>query len=149
MPYGGHVTVSQLVGEHLATTDGISAAGRLGATPIRHSCALHHPSPQSNPSLIPAASCEIAVRTCPTALQSCLRVLPSLSKLLAMAFGIGRGMTAPLMVINFILYFISACLAGSLLNRTLDGRGVGELAIHQMIHCFSVGSSTLCFPVWV
>jgi hypothetical protein len=41
------------------------------------------------------------------------------------------------MVINFILYFISACLAGSLLNRTLDGRGVGELAIHQTINCFS------------
>jgi hypothetical protein len=37
-----------------------------------------------------------------------------------MAFGIGRGMTAPLMVINFCLYFIAACLAGSILNRNLD-----------------------------
>jgi hypothetical protein len=40
---------------------------------------------------------------------------------LEMAFGIGRGMTAPLAVINFILYFISACLAGSILNHNLDG----------------------------
>lgn len=30
-------------------------------------------------------------------------------------------MTAPLAVINFILYFISACLAGSILNHNLDG----------------------------
>jgi len=37
-----------------------------------------------------------------------------------MAFGIGRGLTAPLMVINFCLYFIAACLAGSILNRNLD-----------------------------
>ncbi|KAG0562517.1 hypothetical protein M758_9G104300 [Ceratodon purpureus] len=42
-----------------------------------------------------------------------------------MAFGIGRGMTAPLAVLNFILYFISACLAGSILNHNLDG-GVGS-----------------------
>ena len=37
-------------------------------------------------------------------------------------------MITPLMVINFILYFISACLAGSILNRNLDGRTVGESA---------------------
>jgi hypothetical protein len=67
-------------------------------------------------------------RASPTAIQSCLRVLPSLSKLVAMAFGIGRAMITPLMVINFILYFISACLAGSILNRNFDGRTVGESA---------------------
>lgn len=38
-----------------------------------------------------------------------------------MAFGIGRAMAAPLAVINFVLYFISACLAGSILNHNLDG----------------------------
>jgi hypothetical protein len=39
-----------------------------------------------------------------------------------MAFGLGRGLTAPLAVINFILYVISACLAGSILNHNLDGK---------------------------
>ncbi len=39
-----------------------------------------------------------------------------------MAFGVGRGMTAPLVVINFILYVISACLSGSILNRNLDDK---------------------------
>jgi hypothetical protein len=39
-----------------------------------------------------------------------------------MAFGMGRGMTAPLAVINFILYVVSACLAGSILNRNFDGK---------------------------
>ena len=43
----------------------------------------------------------------------------------AMAFGIGRALTAPLAVLTFILYFISACLAGSVLNHNLDG-GVGS-----------------------
>jgi hypothetical protein len=37
-----------------------------------------------------------------------------------MAFGIGRGLLAPLVVINFILYVISAAIAGSLLNKGLD-----------------------------
>ncbi|KAG0556604.1 hypothetical protein KC19_11G066500 [Ceratodon purpureus] len=37
-----------------------------------------------------------------------------------MAFGIGKGLTAPLMLVNFCLYFIAACLAGSILNRNLD-----------------------------
>lgn len=39
-----------------------------------------------------------------------------------MAFGMGRGMTAPLAVINFILYVVSAALAGSILNRNFDGK---------------------------
>lgn len=44
-----------------------------------------------------------------------------------MAFGIGRGVTAPLMVLNFCLYFIAACLAGSILNRNLDANaGQGD-----------------------
>lgn len=37
-----------------------------------------------------------------------------------MAFGIGKVLIMPLMVINFGLYFIAACLAGSILNRNLD-----------------------------
>jgi len=40
-----------------------------------------------------------------------------------MAFGIGRALTAPLAVLNFILYFIAAALAGSLLNHYLDNKG--------------------------
>ncbi|KAH9550666.1 hypothetical protein CY35_10G083300 [Sphagnum magellanicum] len=37
-----------------------------------------------------------------------------------MAFGLGRGLSTPLMVINFILYLISAALAGWALNRNID-----------------------------
>jgi len=37
-----------------------------------------------------------------------------------MAFGIGKGTILPLLVVNFGLYFISAALAGSILNRNLD-----------------------------
>lgn len=37
-----------------------------------------------------------------------------------MAFGIGKGTTLPLLLVNFALYFISAALAGSILNRNLD-----------------------------
>ena len=45
----------------------------------------------------------------------------------AMAFGIGRGLATPLLVINFILYLIAACLAGWALNRNFDAaRGTGE-----------------------
>lgn len=41
-------------------------------------------------------------------------------KFVAMAFGISKGMVLPLMILNFCLYFIAACLAGSILNRNLD-----------------------------
>ncbi|KAH9538536.1 hypothetical protein CY35_15G011500 [Sphagnum magellanicum] len=37
-----------------------------------------------------------------------------------MAFGIGRGLSTPLLVINFILYLVAACLAGWALNRDID-----------------------------
>ncbi len=37
-----------------------------------------------------------------------------------MAFGLGRGLSTPLMVINFILYLIAAALAGWALNRNID-----------------------------
>jgi len=37
-----------------------------------------------------------------------------------MAFGISRAMVTPLLVINFILYLISAAIAGSLLNKAFD-----------------------------
>lgn len=44
-----------------------------------------------------------------------------------MAFGIGRSLSAPLLVLNFFLYLISACLAGWALNRNLDATtGLGE-----------------------
>ena len=42
-----------------------------------------------------------------------------------MAFGIGRALATPLLVINFILYLIAACLAGWALNRNFD-RAQGE-----------------------
>lgn len=46
-----------------------------------------------------------------------------------MAFGMTRSMTAPLAFINFGLYVVSASLAGSILNRNLDGKEafIGEL----------------------
>jgi hypothetical protein len=44
----------------------------------------------------------------------------------AMAFSIGRSLSAPLLVINFLLYLISACLAGWALNRNMSATiGVG------------------------
>jgi hypothetical protein len=44
-----------------------------------------------------------------------------------MAFGVGRCLSTPLMVINFIFYFIAACLAGWALNRLIDGSYIGKL----------------------
>ena len=43
----------------------------------------------------------------------------------AMAFGAGRAIHAPFSGLNFILYFIAAAIAGSLLNHNFDG-GVGS-----------------------
>lgn len=44
-----------------------------------------------------------------------------------MAFGVGRGLATPLLVINFVMYLVAACLAGWALNRNLDaGTGTGE-----------------------
>jgi hypothetical protein len=63
-----------------------------------------------------------------------------------MAFGIGRALTAPLAVLTFILYFISACLAGSVLNHNLDGGAgssgpgfIGKLRLGNYM-CSCVGS---------
>jgi len=59
-----------------------------------------------------------------------------------MAFGIGKGLTLPLMVVNFCLYFISAALAGSILNGNLDANAglnddiqIGDqfFSIHEFI----------------
>lgn len=47
-----------------------------------------------------------------------------------MAIGIGRSLSAPLLVINFMLYLVSACLAGWALNRNLGatiGIGAGPI----------------------
>lgn len=49
---------------------------------------------------------------------------------LAMAFGVGRSVAAPLLLINFVLYLMSACLAGWALNRNVDatvGKGAGPV----------------------
>jgi hypothetical protein len=44
-----------------------------------------------------------------------------------MAFGLGRGLSTPLIVINFILYLIAAALAGWALNRNINASvGTGE-----------------------
>ncbi|CAM6039166.1 unnamed protein product [Sphagnum compactum] len=46
-----------------------------------------------------------------------------------MAFGLGRGLSTPLMVINFILYLIAAALAGWALNRNINASvGTGNVA---------------------
>ena len=43
-----------------------------------------------------------------------------------MAFNMGRSLSAPLLVINFLMYLISACLAGWALNRNVGATiGVG------------------------
>ncbi|CAK9204123.1 unnamed protein product [Sphagnum jensenii] len=42
-----------------------------------------------------------------------------------MAFGLGRALTTHLAVLNFILYLISACLAGWALNRYIDSGSSG------------------------
>jgi len=41
-----------------------------------------------------------------------------------MAFGVSKAMVAPLAVLNFCLYLISAAIAGSLLNKSFDRDGV-------------------------
>jgi len=72
------------------------------------------------------------------ALTSCIVLLHSVSSFEAMAFGIGRALTAPLAVLNFILYFIAACLAGSVLNHNLDhGNTLGQLQNHLQLSNFS------------
>jgi hypothetical protein len=44
--------------------------------------------------------------------------------------GLGRGLATPLLVINFCLYLIAACLAGWALNRNFDAEiGQGEGAV--------------------
>ncbi|CAK9212816.1 unnamed protein product [Sphagnum troendelagicum] len=42
-----------------------------------------------------------------------------------MAFGVGRALTAPLVVINFILYLISIILAGWAINKSIEGKYIG------------------------
>jgi hypothetical protein len=37
-----------------------------------------------------------------------------------MAMEVGRGLTLPLLVLNFCLYLIAACLAGWALNKNID-----------------------------
>jgi len=74
-----------------------------------------------------------------------------------MAFGVGRGVSTPLLVINFILYLIAACLAGWALNRQLDGRGVGNSVtstflpialIASMVGLASVFAGTHHIRIW-
>jgi hypothetical protein len=50
-----------------------------------------------------------------------------------MAFGVGRALTTPLAVINFILYLITACLAGWALNKYIDGGGLGNAEVNQLL----------------
>lgn len=48
-----------------------------------------------------------------------------------MAFGVGRALTAPLAVINFILYLISIILAGWAINKSIEGKYIGGNAATQ------------------
>ncbi len=64
-----------------------------------------------------------------------------------MAFGVGRALTTPLAVLNFILYLISASLAGWALNRYIDSGSSGVfgyssgIGMHAcMLSYFSVHS---------
>ncbi len=49
-----------------------------------------------------------------------------------MAFGVGRALTTPLAVINFILYLIAACLAGWALNKYIDDGGFGNGSLAEL-----------------
>ncbi|CAM6016085.1 unnamed protein product [Sphagnum balticum] len=48
-----------------------------------------------------------------------------------MAFGLGRALTAPLAVFNFIFYLISIVLAGWAINKSIDGEYIGGNAATQ------------------
>lgn len=61
----------------------------------------------------------------PCALLNIVRARNS-TRFAEMAFGIGRGLATPLLVINFLLYLIAACLAGWALNRIID-HGTGAV----------------------
>lgn len=37
-----------------------------------------------------------------------------------MAFGVGRGISTPLLVVNFSMYLVTAVLAGWALNKNID-----------------------------
>lgn len=37
-----------------------------------------------------------------------------------MAFGVARALAIPMLIINFVLYFVTACFAGWALNRNFD-----------------------------
>ncbi|CAM6026476.1 unnamed protein product [Sphagnum balticum] len=50
-----------------------------------------------------------------------------------MACGVGRCLSVPLMVINFIFYFIAACIAGWALNRLIDGSNIGNSATRYFV----------------
>lgn len=70
-----------------------------------------------------------------------------------MAFGIGRSLSAPMLVINFLLYLIAACLAGWALNRNmgatvgLGGGPVGKFssAFAFLVLLYVVGLMELVF----
>jgi hypothetical protein len=49
-----------------------------------------------------------------------------------MAFGVGRALTTPLAVLNFILYLIAAALAGWALNKYIDGAGFGNRSLAEL-----------------
>lgn len=53
-----------------------------------------------------------------------------------MAFGVSKAMVAPLAVLNFILYLISAAIAGSLLNKSIDNDGAfGKQSLTASFAC--------------
>ncbi len=49
-----------------------------------------------------------------------------------MAFGVGRALTTPLAVINFILYLIAAILAGWALNKYIDDGSYGNGSLAEL-----------------
>jgi hypothetical protein len=66
-----------------------------------------------------------------------------------MAFGLGRALTTHLAVLNFILYLISACLAGWALNRYIDSGSSGVfgyssgIGMHACMHALLFFSTLL------
>jgi hypothetical protein len=61
-----------------------------------------------------------------------------------MAFGVGRALTAPLAVINFILYLISIVLAGWAINKAIEGKYIGGMIFSSKPRFPSLQDSSTC-----
>lgn len=108
---------SQLVAGPQASPRAIGWAGwRTLVGPLSETLQNHAPRRRHRQQSVQGNCLELAA----TRLLAHTRFVIVPSSSVAMAFGVSKGMVAPLLVINFCLYFISADIAGSLLNKAFD-----------------------------